>query len=189
MPTTMMPWPFCSGLAAGQKEPTVHVRQKGQLMNEQFDKSRFDALMTLADYMQRRADGRRELEWKTSFALWALLVAVTYYAPERPQGLGLGFLGALLFLIAAFYAYFANEVRIRTRLDVEKSFWYVDQAKAMLPTANLKKEPESIDDLSWLQRFRFRDFFEKDLWSTGLRIATTALLAFLSFWFFGAVSP
>jgi hypothetical protein len=137
--------------------------------------------MSLADYMQRRADGRRELEWKTSFALWALLVAVTYYAPERPHDL---WLGLLLTLITVFYSYFANEVRIRTRRDIERSLEYVDQAEAMLLPSSTK--PESVDDLSL--RDRFRDF-NKDLWSTGLRIVTTVLLASLSFWFFGEVSP
>jgi len=39
----------------------------------------FDALMRQAEYFAGRWDGRRTDEWKTTVAMWALLVGGIYY--------------------------------------------------------------------------------------------------------------
>jgi hypothetical protein len=42
------------------------------------DKDQFDALMQLAEFRMARQRARRELEWKMSLSLWALLVGAIY---------------------------------------------------------------------------------------------------------------
>src|SRR4051812_29320061 len=98
-------------------------------MKERFNKEKFDAMMSLASYMQARAITRNQLEMRVSLALWALLIAVTYYVQKRPTEAVL-----ILVLLAAVlgHAYFCFSVSVRTRVDIERSFWYVDCAKAML---------------------------------------------------------
>src|SRR5436853_253950 len=98
-------------------------------MKERFSKEKFDAMMSLAAYMQARAITRNQLELRVSLALWALLVAVTYYVQKRPTEIVL----ILVLLITVLgHTYFCFAVRIRSRVDIERSFWYVDCARAML---------------------------------------------------------
>jgi hypothetical protein len=150
-------------------------------MKERFNKEKFDAMMSLAGYMQARAITRNQLELRVSLALWALLIAVTYYVQRRPPEAVL-----ILVLLAAVlgHAYFCFSVRIRSRVDIERSFWYFDCAKAMLwaPTEPIPPEPLRIDRLPWHQKLRD---LKRDVWSDGIFLGTTILLASISYFSLG----
>lgn len=137
--------------------------------------------MAIAEYMQKRADGRTQLELRVSLSLWALLVAVTLYVQKRPPE---WVLVSLLTVIVIGHAYFCFSVRIRSRTDIERSFWYVDQARALLwaPKEALPTEPLRVDRLNW--RGRLRDF-HKDLWSDGVFIGATILMALVTYFTLG----
>jgi len=143
------------------------------------EKERFDALIKLAEFRQARDRSRRELEWKFSVALWALLAASPVYITKRPNDLLLAFVLVLINFIYAFL--WANETRIRNRMEVEIAFYYLEQAEKLIdPAINSRKKPK------WIQggpfnRSHWYKFWE-DLWSTGLQIVVTVALS-LSAWF------
>jgi len=62
----------------------LSVQCKGRGFFKMDDKDRFEAYMKLADFYRERESSRRQLEWKISLALWALIVAAIYSIKARP---------------------------------------------------------------------------------------------------------
>lgn len=150
-------------------------------MKERFSKDRFEALMRMADFLHKRAEFRRHFEWRTSVSLWAVLSAVTYYVQKRPPNL---ILASTLAISTVAYIYFCLEVRVRSRADIERAFFFFDAAKRMLASgaAPPPAEPKAAHERSFKERFRD---FHKDIWSTGIQILTTIILALLAYFLIG----
>jgi hypothetical protein len=49
-----------------------------------FDKDRYDALMTLADFRRVIRESRRIFEWRVSFIVWAALAGIAIYPHRLP---------------------------------------------------------------------------------------------------------
>lgn len=111
-------------------------------MSKSFDKDKFDANMALAQFGASRWDQRRNIEWRVTFGIWALLAASAAIKEIKPPL----WAGPLLFFVYVFFwlrgLWLANEAdRILMRL-------YLNRAQSLL-----RSEPpiglRTPKDTSW----------------------------------------
>jgi hypothetical protein len=148
-----------------------------------FDKKKFDAFMALYSQREGRRIERAKYEWRMSFALWALLIAATYYLHPRPPQLLLIF---LLTATVALHLWFISEVRKRSRLDTETAFYYSDHAEQLLglPNITVRRRPD-YEDATRITFFNFFYALGKDFWWSGIQITITAALAWSCYFLMG----
>jgi len=153
---------------------------------DDFDKDKFDAFMTLADYRMKRSFNRHQYEWRISFAVWALLAAATLYLhPRPPDALFILVLVAIVFL----HCYFIVEVRKRNRLDTETAFYYVELAERTLALPNIEvRDRPSVDKAMAHSLENVIGVLTQDSWWNGLHLAVTVALALCCYWLTGTLS-
>jgi len=94
------------------------------------DNDRFDRYMKLADFRLRRWDGRRNNEWKMSFAFWGLLIAAGNLLPSK---VGIGPFAIVLVLSLAIYVFLWSLPNLtKNDDDMDMAFYYSDHAERLL---------------------------------------------------------
>src|SRR4051812_12634919 len=74
------------------------------------DYERFEAFMKLADFRAMRWQVRRQVEWRISLGLWALMIASVYTVKTRPSEI---VLICILLAILVMHAVLINELVVR----------------------------------------------------------------------------
>lgn len=112
-------------------------------MNE---KEQFDAYMQLAQFRSERRRVRRQLEWKISVSVWALLVASTYAITTRPPEWVLAsVLGGVVVLHGLAWL---SHMWSANRRDMEVAFYFMNLAADIVKKDRPKEARPAVRD--WL---------------------------------------
>jgi hypothetical protein len=134
-----------------------------------FEKERFEALVSLADFRRKVREERRQLEWKLSLALWVAMGAGMLAFRDHP--LSNCALGVGLIFVIGLHAIWVNANYTRNERDAGKMYDHLDQAQAMFPLHGKHKDIDKWKCCGWLCDAVVMSSF-----------LTTIILA--AFWFF-----
>lgn len=154
--------------------------------NQAFDKERFDAYLALADFSSKRVQERVSREMRMSFAVWAFLVAATFYVHARPSET---FLSIMLTTVVILHAGFIMDIRARNDWDTRMLAYCMIAARAFVTDA---PGPGALGQ--WVGRptdsqSRLLGPFVRDFWWSGLEITVTVLLAVTAYLLMGGLAP
>lgn len=135
-------------------------------------KERFDAYMRLAEFHQASHFSHRQLEWRISLALWALIIAAMYYIKTRPPEWVVVF--ALLLIVF-----------IHSTLWV-RQLWKSDISSAYLMGRYTRLADKLFGEKEIDERGPQPPIGGYHFWQSGIQILTTALLAVAAYYLIGA---
>ena len=113
-------------------------------------KDEFDALMRLNEFRFNRWQNRRTYEWRVSLALWAWMVAATYYLqvskdkPDLPPH-SICVSVIVSFVVVLLHIIWVRSNWLRNMKDINCAFYYWDRARVLLP-GELGLDPQPDED-------------------------------------------
>jgi hypothetical protein len=134
------------------------------------DKDKAELLLKLAQLRLASSQSRREIEWKISFGLWALLAAAAFYLKNRELALYFGP------IILAAHAVLLLQTGIRNRRDTWIAVHHMKDAEELILGRALSEtfgKPEVVGIKEW-----FRLVFN---YSVFIQLLTTVLLLISSY--------
>jgi hypothetical protein len=152
-----------------------------------FEKERFEALHSLADFLRKVREERRALEWKLSLTLWiAMAVGMVAYRDRHIPDLALE---VALIAVIVTHLIWVRANYVRNERDARRMYDHLHQAQAMFPPLNAHK---NVPKCKWCVKW-CKWLFKCSVWPRNTypwlfdgvvvtSIFTTLLLA--AFWFF-----
>jgi hypothetical protein len=99
-------------------------------------KALFDACMRQADYLAGRWDRRRTDEWKTTIAIWALLVGGIYLRKSWPLLVNIELAAVMLALLFGYVKWWLMPVWKANNWEKQVGRFYRDQADLVMRGAD-----------------------------------------------------
>jgi hypothetical protein len=96
------------------------------------EKQRFDALIKLSDFRFARWQNRRAIEWKMSYAFWAVLVASATFDKLHSVPFNPWVVGAFLIAAVILHALWIRTNWISNEMDIRTAFHFSEQAERIL---------------------------------------------------------
>jgi hypothetical protein len=136
-------------------------------------KDRFDAFMKLADFRAMRWNVRRQVEWKVSLGLWAVMIVSAYSFKSKPPECLL-----IIFLLSIFlmHTILISQLLVRSRQDINMAFYYIDHAEHVLfPQMIPRERPRRVDTMSGKERLV--EFVRTDVLAAIGQMAATGIIS------------
>lgn len=158
------------------------------MMDDKFQKDKFDAYMKLAELRLGRHKTRADVEWKISLALWALMAAAPFAFEKAPLTITPTTLavigGALVTIVVGHMLLWTGQIWIRNRDDQDTAFYYIETAETLLrPDYQPKHEVKPAPNHT-LTRKNLKALISFENWGVWFQTLATLLIASGVFWVF-----